>query len=307
MQTVLITGGTGLVGTALALYLAKNNYSVIILTRNSKNVLKEANISYALWSINDNTIDIASFQKADAIIHLAGAGVMDKKWTASYKKEIEESRTKSSLLLVHTLKNYSHKVKTIISTSAIGWYGADKLPSTFFTETDTVDKSFLGAVCYNWEQSITPATTMDIRLCILRLGIVLSNKGGAYVAFKKSLRYGIASILGSGSQIISWIHINDLCRQFLFALENKNLNGVYNAVAPLPISNKALILTIAKAIRNTFYLTINIPTFVLKIILGKRSIEVLKSTTVSSAKIKSEGFTFLYPSIESAINELEKK
>ena len=154
------------------------------------------------------------------------------------------------------------------------------------------------------EESITTAEIMGIRVCKLRTGIVLSNDGGALVEFKKPLRMGIAAILGNGKQMISWIHIEDLCRMFIHAVENPKLNESFNAVAPYPVSNKTLTLTLAKLIRGRFFIPMHVPSFILKLMLGESSIEVLKSTTVSSDKIKSTGFTFYYPSIEAALKEL---
>jgi len=307
MRTILITGGTGLVGKALSTMLLAKNYHVIILTRTLPTNNDKENLQFALWNVKKSTIDLDAIQKADAIIHLAGAGVMDKKWNDAYKKEIEESRTKSSYLLVDTLKNNTHKVKVIVSSSAIGWYGGDKMINHFFTEEEKADKEFLGMVCEKWEQSIEAASTLGIRVCKLRTGIVLSKAGGAYIEFRKSLAFGIASILGNGKQMVSWIHIEDLCRQYIFALENENMNGSYNAVAPTPVSNKELTITIAKVVRDKFYIPIYVPTFILKLMLGSRSIEILKSATVSSQKIKDAGFTFLYPSAVAAVQELEKR
>jgi uncharacterized protein len=307
MKTILITGGTGLVGKALTSKLLAKGYKVIILTRAKPQVIDNENIEYAVWNVKVNKIDVAAFQKADAIIHLAGAGVMDKKWDEAYKKEIEESRTKSSALLVNTLKENNHKVKAIISASAIGWYGADKIPGHFFTEEEKADDQYLGIVCKKWEDSISEATSLGIRVCKMRTGIVLSRLGGAYVEFRKTLAFGIASILGTGKQMVSWIHIDDLCNQFIFALENEKIEGSYNAVAPMPVSNKALTLAIAKVMCPKFFIPTHVPTFMLKLMLGDRSIEILKSATVSSKKIENAGYKFLFSSAEEAIQNLENK
>ena len=304
MQTILITGGTGLVGKALTKMLVQKNYKVIILSRSLKNKINTAEISYALWDVDNQTIDMEAISKADCIIHLAGAGVVDKRWTSAYKKEILSSRTRSSLLLVDALKKGNHQVKTIVSSSAIGWYGADKKTDYGFVETDAAEVDFLGTTCRQWEESISTAEILGIRVCKLRTGIVLSNEGGAMVEFKKPLKMGIAAILGNGKQMISWIHVEDLCRMFIHAIESPKLTGSFNAVAPKPVSNKTLTLTLAKLLRGPFFIPIHVPTFILKLMLGESSIEILKSTTVSSEKIKSTGFTFFYPSIESALKEL---
>ena len=307
MATILITGGTGLVGKALTKQLVEKNYAVIILTRSLKDVPTQKNISYALWNVKEKQIDVNAIKKADAIIHLAGAGVMDQKWTAAYKKEIRDSRVKSSELILNTLKQNEHKVQVIVSASAIGWYGEDKKQGHFFEESENADQAFLGEVCKEWEESIEPAIAMGIRVVKLRTGIVLSNKGGAYPEFKSSLKFGVASILGSGKQMISWIHIDDLCRQYIFALENETLVGSYNSVAPKPVDNKTMTLAIAKTIKGTFYIPVHVPQFVLTVMLGDRSVEILKSATVSTEKIKQAGFAFLYPTIEAAIKQIENK
>jgi uncharacterized protein len=307
MQTVLITGGTGLVGKAITKLLLLKGYKVIVLTRQiTPKQIQQPNLQYAIWDIKQQTIDVTAFEQADYIFHLAGAGVVDKKWTTSYQQQIVDSRVNSSKLLIKYLHNSQHKIKAIISASAIGWYGADTVESVVngFTETDPCDNSFLGNTCQLWEQSIEPVTALGVRLVKYRIGIVLSNQGGALAAFKQPLQFGIAGILGSGKQIISWIHIDDLCRLFLLGIENNELHGSYNAVAPSPISNKVLTITLAKTLKGSFYIPMHVPAFVLKLMLGQRSIEVLKSTTVSANKIKQAGFVYQYPSIQAALQAL---
>ena len=306
MQTVLISGGTGMVGRQLTKHLLKKGYQVIILTRKIP-FLKDANpnISYALWNVADQTIDSEAVQKASCLIHLAGAGVVDKKWTKVYKDEIANSRTQSSALIIKALSNHTHSIKTIISASAIGWFGEDPSPSAKgFVEIDLAAAGFLGETCKKWEQSIEPIEKMGIRLVKLRIGIVLSNDGGALAEFKKPIQFGVAGILGTGNQMISWIHIDDLCRLFIEVIENEQLAGTYNAVAPLPVSNKELTIELAHQIKGKFYIPLHVPKFILKIMMGERSIEILKSTTVNCEKIKKTGFTFLYPSIEAALHQL---
>ncbi len=307
-QTILITGGTGMVGKALTQALVKKGYKVIILTRNTSGKKQHDSVVYAAWNVTKQQIDMAALQEADYIIHLAGAGVVEKKWTAAYKKEIQDSRTESSRLIFDALKNNpdsnGNKVKAIISASAIGWYGADTEPVNPFTENDAADHSFLGQTCKLWEESIEPVTTLGKRLVKFRIGIVLSNDGGALVEFKKPLRCGVAAILGNGKQMVSWIHIDDLCNLFIAGIENENLSGSYNAVAPNPVSNKALTTTLAKAIKGKFYIPMPVPAFVLKIMMGQRSIEVLKSTTVSCKKVQEAGFEFGFKTIETALENL---
>jgi uncharacterized protein len=302
MQTVLITGGTGLAGTALTKLLVQKGYRVIILSR-SKRTAGTGNplVSYALWDVAAQTIDVAAVQQADFIVHLAGAGVMDKRWTTAYKKEIVDSRTLSSELIVNALLNNPNKVKAIISASAIGIYGPDKEPAIPFEENFPADSSFLGETCRLWEASIDPAVKLGKRLVKLRIGIVLSREGGALAEFEKPLRLGVAAILGNGRQIISWLHIDDLCGMIVYAIENENLSGTFNAVAPTPVSNKELTLTLARQLKGKFYIPVHVPAFVLKLMLGPGSIEILKSTTVDCKKIQSAGYQFGFSTIKDAL------
>ena len=266
MPTVLITGGTGLVGKQLANALVKNGYKIIILSRSQSMEKISGNISYAWWDIKKQQVDVEAIKQADYIIHLSGAGVVDKKWTEAYKNEIVNSRTESSRLIIDTLKNNNNSVKAIVSASAIGWYGADRDPVKPFIESDAAADNFLGQTCKLWEESMEPVKSLGIRLVKLRTGIVLSNDGGALPEFKKPVHFGAAAILGSGKQIVSWIHMDDLCRLFIHAIENEDLQGSYNAVAPEPVSNKVLTLQLAKVMRGKFFLPVYVPAFFLKII-----------------------------------------
>lgn len=301
MGKICITGGTGLIGKRLTELLSAQGHEVLILSRSAKE--GSDNIRFAMWDTDDGSIDAEAVRSCDAIVHLAGAGVADKRWTKKRKQEIRNSRTQSSALLVKTLKEDKGHVKAIISSSAIGWYGPDKVDGKPFVETDKAHNDFLGQTCLEWEQSIEPVEELGIRLVKLRTGIVLSNDGGALKEFKKPLKFGLATILGSGRQIISWIHIDDMCRMFLYAIENIS-KGVYNAVAPKPVSNKEMTLALAKKMRGNAFITVPVPSIALKIALGEMSIEVLKSTTVSADKIRTTGFQFLYPSLDAALNEL---
>jgi uncharacterized protein (TIGR01777 family) len=307
MSVVLISGGTGLIGSALTRHLIERGYDVIILSRTKNLTSDHPKISYSYWNVSQKLIDAEVIKKADHIIHLAGAGVMDKKWTDDYKKKILESRTKSAELIISCLKENAHHVKTFVSASAIGWYGEDPKPlerKEGFIESDLPSKSFLGETCLLWEASVEPVTALGIRLVKLRTGIVWSNNGGAFKEYKSPLNFGLATILGSGKQIVSWIHIDDLCRMYCTAIEDIYLRGSYNAVAPEPVSQKKMILTLGQRMRNKFFIPVYVPGFILKWNFGKRSIELLKSATVSNKKIKATGFTFLFPSIESAVDDL---
>ncbi len=300
MAVICITGGNGMIGKQLTDSFTKNGHEVIILTRHPEKDTRH-HVIQKKWDIPSGYIDPEALAHTDAIIHLAGANVAEKRWTRQRKEEIVSSRTESGRLLAKALQSNPNNVKTIISASAIGWYGPDR--GEVFTENMPNYPDFLGDTCKKWEESLHPVKTMGVRLVTLRIGIVLSNEGGALTEFKKPVQFGITPILGSGKQIISWIHIDDLCRIFEKSMTDININGIYNATAPQPISNKDFMLTLAKSMRK-FFIPIHVPAFALKIALGEMSIEVLKSCTVSSAKIQQQGFQFLYPSLEAAVKQL---
>lgn len=315
MPTVLITGGTGMIGTALSRHLLQQGYDVIILSRNpietatkykttalQNSFRPSGKIFYAKWDTQLKKIDTQALSQADYIVHLAGEGVAKKRWTKKRKEEILKSRTDSSEVLYHCLSSQQNKVKAVISASAIGWYGPDN--GKPFVEDDPAADDFLGQTCKAWEQSIDKIKTLDKRLVKFRLGIALSNEGGALVEFKRPARLGVAAILGSGNQMVSWIHIDDLCRAFIHAIETPEMQGVYNLAAPNVVSNKELTLGIARSMNGSIYVPFNVPSFLLKLIMGEMSIEVLKSTTVDCTKLQQTGFNFIYPSVEPALHQL---
>jgi uncharacterized protein (TIGR01777 family) len=304
MKTVLISGGTGMVGQALTNTLVLQGYQVIILTRNPKKSSR-ANVSFANWNIDTNEIDADAIKSSDIIIHLAGASVAEKRWTEKRKQEIIDSRVQSSKLLVHAIKTIPNHITTFISASAIGWYGPDTETSlqNGFVETDPMDPSYLGTTCGVWEASVQEIATLGIRLVITRIGIVLNKRGGALKAMLIPARLGCATIFGHGNQRVSWIHQKDLSQLFVFAIENEQVQGIYNAVAPESITNKKLVTILAKKAIG-FSIPISVPSFLLRLIMGEMSIEILKSAHVSSKKIQEAGFVFQYPTIDQAIEQI---
>ena len=309
MPTVLVTGGTGTVGKRLTGLLVEKGYNVIVLTRNATAQAPREGIVYKEWNIEKGEIDNAAVAAADHIVHLAGANVAEGRWTTSRKVEIVSSRTESSNLLVKAVKLFPNRLKSVVSASGIGWYPEDKkkTQSEGFEENLPSAPGFLGETCQLWEASVAPFVQMGKRVVILRTGLALSNDGGVIPAFKKPLQYGFATIMGSGEQVMSWIHVEDLCRMYLYAIENETMAGPYNAVAPAPVTNKTLVLAMAEKLRGKSFISMHAPAFALKAMLGEMSVEILKSATISAAKIKAAGFTFLYPSFEAALEELTAK
>ena len=296
-KKVLITGGTGLVGSHLIPMLQSAGHEVVVLSR-SKDPSKPFPIFE--WDYEKEYIENGAFEGVDTVIHLAGAGVAEKKWTAERKDEIYNSRTKTSFLLYQTLKEVPNEVKTFISASAIGYYGLDT-GSINLKESAPVGHDFLARVVDAWETSTSKITELDIRLVQLRIGVVLSLKGGALVEL---LKPPVAAPLGKGNQYMSWIHIEDLCRMFMFAMETESLKGAYNAVGPRPATNKELTREAASTLGKTF-VPVPVPGLILKLILGEMARMVIGGNRVSCERLLEAGFEFKHPKLSAAIAHLK--
>lgn len=306
MATVLIAGGTGMIGKSLSKLLSGNGHNVIILTRQEKAM--NSAFRYATWDTDQQKVDEAAIREADFIINLAGAGIGDKRWTKKRKRALLESRVNSARTIVKALREIPNKVKAVIQASGIDWYPADpQIPNNSpFTEDMPHGDHFLGLLCREWEESIQPVTALGKRLVILRTGVVLSRRDGAMDQFERPIRFGIAPIMGNGKQIFSWVHIEDICRMYAFAIENEQMQGVYNAVARTPISNRTFILELATVKMGRLFLPVRVPALFVRLLVGEMSDAVLKSTTVSSEKISREGYEFKFPAIEEALFDIEK-
>jgi uncharacterized protein (TIGR01777 family) len=300
-KNILITGGTGLVGTRLSDMLIKKGYQVNFLSRQAG----EGKIKKYRWDLKTKYIDENALKTADHIIHLAGAGVFDKRWSPSYKKEILDSRVQSTTLLYEKLSSISHHVKSFISASAIGIYGFDT-GDRWLTEDSPTGEGFLAEVTSKWEASMLPIENSGLRTVRIRVGIVLSDQGGALEELSKPVKFFIGSPMGRGSQYVSWIHIDDLCSMFILAIENEKMAGAYNAAAPEPVSNAFLTKEIASVLKKPLWMP-NVPAFVLKLILGSEKAAVLLGgNRVSPKKIIEAGFKFSYPVLKPALEQLLK-
>jgi len=301
MKTVGITGGTGFVGRHLAKLLKEKGYKIVIFTTHPEKEHHGSGYTYSYWDPRNNKCDLIALKQLDAVVHLAGAGIADKRWTKKRKKEIMNSRTEGTRFLVSQLKQHAPNCRTFIAASAIGFYGPDRNTPPFI-ETAAPYKDFLGETCVLWEKESRAAAEFS-RTVIFRFGIVMGKNGGAYPQFAKPISFGIMPIIGSGRQIISWIHVDDLRGLICFALEHDHINGVYNAVAPEPVSQKNLVKTIAHT-KGGFKIPAKVPATMLKLMLGEVSSELLKSCTVSGEKILQEGFLFSYPKIDLAVRSI---
>lgn len=288
-------------GTALTDLLLQKGYHVSHLGRSPS----LGKVKCYRWSVTGNYIDPKALEGVDAIIHLAGAGVAEKRWSQSRKKEILESRTKSSELICETLKTQPNQVKVVVSATAVGYYGLST-SDEWYDETCESGNDFLASVCKAWEASTDPIQALGIRLVKIRVGVVLSNNGGALIQMAQPVKWGFGAALGSGKQWVSWIHITDLCQIFLKAIENETMIGIYNAVAPNPVTNKELNQTIAQALQRPLWLP-PVPEFALRILLGEMSQIVLTGARVDCSKVKSAGMTFDFTDANLAVKNLLEK
>lgn len=295
-MNILITGGSGLVGKTLTKQLQNTGNSVFWLSRNPENQPRKS----FYWNIQKGEIDKNAFNNIDAIIHLAGASVASKRWTKEYKQEIVESRIKSTALLANFLNNNTHTVKHFMAASAIGIYGDRE--NEILTESSEYADTFLAQVCIKWENEVGLINN-SIRKCIIRIGIVLNKDEGALAEMLKTIKWGLGAPLGTGKQYVSWIHLVDLRNIFLYLLENENLKGVYNAVAPNPVTNTELTTLIAKTIKKPCFLP-PVPKMVLKLIIGEMVDMVLASQNVSSKKIIDTKYPFEFTNLQQALNDI---
>ena len=297
--SILITGASGLIGKRLTDLLLQKGYRVSHLGR----ARKAGAIPSFVWNIETGEMDPQSLNDVDVIIHLAGAGVAEKRWTSARKQEILSSRTKSSALLCSTLKNSRHQVKTVISASAIGIYGFEIDDGNFLSEESSPGNNYLAKVVLDWEKEVDQIALLGIRVVKIRIGIVLSDQGGALKEMANPIKYGVGAPLASGRQIISWIHLEDLCSIFMLVVQDEKLQGAYNAVGPQPVTNEEMTVAIAKVLGRPLWLP-NIPAFILRLILGEMAEVVIHGSRVSSQKIQEKGFSFQFSALEPALRNL---
>jgi uncharacterized protein len=297
-QNILITGGTGLIGKLITDELLARGYQVNHLSRKPADNPK---VKTFLWDIAKGEIDEHCLDDVDTVLHLAGAGIADKRWTEKRKKEIIESRTKSIGLIYQLIKNKPNQVNTIISASATGYYSdrGDEL----LNEDSPPNNDFMAQCCVAWESAVDEGRPLGLRILKFRTGVVLYKNGGALPQMAMPVKMGLGAPFGNGRQWIPWIHWQDVVDMYLYGIENINLSGIYNMVAPNSATNKELTKALAKQLHRPVW-AIKAPAFIFKLLLGEMSIVVLGSTRVSSEKIQNDGFVFKYPELAGALKEI---
>lgn len=300
MKNILITGGTGLIGRELQRLLKEKGYETAVLSRSRKN----GDNRTFYWDFEKGILDEEALLFADAIIHLAGESISARRWKPEQKKRILDSRVKTTDLLVEKIKTSEKKPEVFISASAVGYYGSTLLNWSYHEENDP-GEDFLADVAAQWELSSMPIDVMEIRRVVLRTGVVLTEKGGALPQMMAPVKWGLGAPLGSGKQMVSWISLEDLVNLYVFALENREISGVFNAVAPNPLNNKTFMKTLAHHLHRPFFLP-PVPGLVMKIMFGEMASILLKGQGVSADKIMAAGYAFQHETLEEFLETIKK-
>jgi len=301
-KKITITGATGLIGTALCHTLIGRGDEVTIFTRNidsGKKILGDK-LTYVKWDYRRPIEWQDSLKDQDAVIHLAGANLFGKRWTEKYKKIIIESRELSTRNLVAALRSVPNKVKVLISSSGVGYYGSRG--EKILTEKSNLGNDFLANVCDVWEREAEKASEIGIRTAMLRQGIVLSDEGGALTKFLPPFKFFIGGALGNGKQWFPWIHIDDLVAIYLFIIDNAEISGAVNVVSPESLRMNEFAKTLGKILyRPSIF---SVPEFTLKILIGEAASTIVSSQRVVPQKLIDKGFKFKFEKLEEALRDL---
>ncbi|MEC4114714.1 TIGR01777 family oxidoreductase [Myroides pelagicus] len=297
---ILVTGATGFIGKRLVSHLLKQGHTIHFLsTSKRKLATQKNNVRGYYWNIATGEIDVSAFDAVDIIIHLAGANIAGS-WSKLGKQAIIDSRVQSSKLLYNTLKRIKHNVSQVICSSAIGIYAnTDEVQSE---DQFTLATNFLGEVVQQWEKANTQLSELGIGVTLLRIGLVLDSQEGALPKMAMPIRWGMGSVLGSGKQVYSWVHIDDLVGLFYYLMINRK-EGIYNAVAPEAVSNRVFTMTLGQVLHRPIFLP-TIPGWLIRLGLGEKSCLVLEGQRVSSHKVESEGYQFIYSNLVDALEDI---
>ncbi len=297
-KNILLAGATGLVGQQLISKLLADGHQVSILARKA---FQREGVKVFLWDVYQQTIDNQALNGIDTIINLTGEGIADKPWTTARKQQIIDSRVKSAELIFRAIKETNSNIKSYIAASAVGIYGDRE--DEVLDEESLQGTGFMADCCIAWEKASDQGIALGIRVVKVRIGIVLSEKGGALASMDKPVNYFVGAGLGSGKQWMPWIHIDDLVNIFVHSVADEKMFDAYNAAAPSPVTNQTFTKTLGKILHRPIW-PFNVPKFVLKAILGEMSILPLISTNTSAQKILNTGFQFRYLNLEDALKAI---
>lgn len=295
---VLITGASGLVGTELQKSFSAKGYDMLLASRK-----EPTDDKHVKWSIEDGFADPEKLEGIDVVVHLAGENVSGLRWTDEKKKAIRDSRVLGTRNVVDAISKLKNKPKTFIASSAIGFYG--ERGEEECTESSAVGDNFLAGVCKEWEAESRRAEDAGIRTVLLRTGIVLSKDGGALATMLLPFKMGVGGVVGSGKQWMSWISLDDEIAIINYAIENDNIRGAVNAVAPNPVTNQEFTKTLGEVLYRPTFLPL--PEFAVSMIFGEMGDALLlASTKVMPKRLEDAGFQFKYPNLKEAIENAVK-
>lgn len=298
-KNILITGGTGFVGRHLTKLLVANGFSVSIMSRTKK--VNTENVFYYTWDVEKQTIEEEAVQKADYIIHLAGANIAGKPWTDKRKSEIVSSREQAAQLIYDTLQKTNTQLEAFVSASAVGIYGAMNGQAICHEDMQPAN-DFLGLTCQKWEVAADAFEKLGIRTVKIRTGLVMGENDGFLKKLAPVFKFKLGAVLGAGKQYMPWIHIDDLCRIYLEAIQNPEMRGAYNAAVSDDTTNESFSKALAKVYGYKLWLP-NVPSFLIKLVLGEMSKLLLTGRRVSDAKIKKLGFQFKHTNLEATLKD----
>ncbi|HDX9579661.1 TPA: TIGR01777 family oxidoreductase [Bacillus pseudomycoides] len=295
---IAISGGTGFIGKALTLYLASNGHTVYILTRQVRENHSPANIRYIHWDASASEFPLSS---VDIVINLAGESINNGRWTKQQKEKIINSRLNTTKGLIKQLQTLHQSPSTLINASAIGYYGTSET-DTFAEDHAKKGNDFLATTVQLWEEEASKADDLGIRTVYTRFGIVLGKDGGALPKMLFPYQFFIGGTIGSGNQLLSWVHLEDVVRMIDFAIHTKEISGAFNITAPHPVTMTEFGGIIAKVLHRPHWLPV--PEFALKTLLGEKSILVLEGQKVLPQKAIQHGYTHSYATLEHALQNI---
>ncbi|SEA87779.1 TIGR01777 family oxidoreductase [Pedobacter hartonius] len=297
-QHILLTGATGMLGKYLIQSLLNAGHRVSILSRKPQTI---SQVTVFLWDVEKGQIDPGCMEGVDTIIHLAGENIAGEKWTEKRKKEIIDSRVISAELLFKTLSAYKNQVRVFMSAAAVGYYG--NRGDEILTENSPAGNDFMSECCVAWEHAADEGKKLGLSVVKIRTGVVLSKDGGALPQMAKPIQLFVGAPLGTGNQWVPWIHYEDMNEIYMHFVKNQPAEGVYNACAPFPVTNKTLTKAVAGALHRPVW-PFSVPEAVMKLILGEMSAVVLNSTNTSAQKILDAGFIFKYTHLDDALTDI---